>query len=114
MFKLSSVGQQILWFENLAQKFLVWHRYLCSNSNDEISKDMANVKVFEKWVKLQCQGHRVKTLVPIERNTHMKYESPITCHSKDVANVKVFEKWVKLQGQGHKVQNFCTNRKVLS
>jgi hypothetical protein len=24
------------------------------------SKDMANVKVFEKWVKLQGQGHKVK------------------------------------------------------
>jgi hypothetical protein len=23
--------------------------------------DMANVKVFEKWVKLQGQGHKVKT-----------------------------------------------------
>jgi hypothetical protein len=23
-------------------------------------KDMANVKVFEKWVKLQGQGHKVK------------------------------------------------------
>jgi hypothetical protein len=25
------------------------------------SKDMANVKVFEKWVKLLGQGHKVKT-----------------------------------------------------
>jgi hypothetical protein len=24
------------------------------------SKDMANVKVFEKWVKLQGQGHKVR------------------------------------------------------
>jgi hypothetical protein len=24
------------------------------------SKNMANVKVFEKWVKLQGQGHKVK------------------------------------------------------
>jgi hypothetical protein len=24
------------------------------------SKDIANVKVFEKWVKLQSQGHKVK------------------------------------------------------
>jgi hypothetical protein len=24
------------------------------------SKDMANVKVFEKWLKLQGQGHKVK------------------------------------------------------
>jgi hypothetical protein len=37
---------------------------------------------------------RSNILVPIERlvirNTHTKYESPITCHSKDMANVKVF------------------------
>jgi hypothetical protein len=46
------------------------------------------------------------------KNTHMKYESHITCHSKDMTNVKVFEKWVKLQG--HKVKKFGTNRKVLS
>jgi hypothetical protein len=24
------------------------------------SKDMANIKVFEKWVKLQGQGHKIK------------------------------------------------------
>jgi hypothetical protein len=44
------------------------------------AKDMANVKVFEKWVKLQGQGHKfwyqLKGLVI--RNTYMKYESPIT------------------------------------
>ena len=77
---------------------------------------MANVKVFEKWVKLQGQGHKVKNLWYqwkglVIRNKHVKYESLITCHSKDMANVKVFEKWVKLQGQGHK---YGTNRKVLS
>jgi hypothetical protein len=26
---------------------------------------------------------------PVIRNTHMKYESPITYHSKDMANAKV-------------------------
>jgi hypothetical protein len=45
---------------------------------------------------------------------HVKYESPITCHSKDMTNVKVFEKWVKLQGQGQKVKNYDTIRKFLS
>ena len=64
---------------------------------------MANVKVFEKWVKLQGQGQKLwyqkKDL--IIRNTCTKYESSITYHSKDMVNVKVFEKWVKLQG--HKV-----------
>jgi hypothetical protein len=50
----------------------------------------------------------------VTRNTHIKYESPITDHSEDMANVKVFEKWVKLQGQGHKVKNVGTHGKVLS
>jgi hypothetical protein len=67
------------------------------------SKYMANFKVFEKWVKLQGQGHKFwyyqKGL----------FISPITCHSKDMANAKVFEKWVNLQGQRHKVKNFGTN-----
>jgi hypothetical protein len=27
-----------------------------------VEKDMANVKVFEKWVKLQGQGYKVKTI----------------------------------------------------
>jgi hypothetical protein len=32
------------------------------------SKDMANAKVFEKWVKLKVQGLKVKKkMVPIER-----------------------------------------------
>jgi hypothetical protein len=77
---------------------------------------MANVKMFEKWVKLQCQGKKswYQWKVLVIRNTHMKFESPITCHSKYMANDKVFEKWVKLQGQGHKVKNYGTNRKVLS
>ena len=38
------------------------------------SKDMANVKVFEKWVKLKDQGHNVKLLVP----TLIKYQNPST------------------------------------
>jgi hypothetical protein len=51
------------------------------------SKDTANIKVFEKWVKLQCEGHKVKKKGLVIRNTHMKYESPIIYHSKDMANV---------------------------
>jgi hypothetical protein len=31
---------------------------------------MANVKVFEKWVKRQGQGHKVKKLVQIKRSCH--------------------------------------------
>jgi hypothetical protein len=45
-----------------------------------IQKDMANVKVFEKLVKLQGQGHKVKKNGVAIKNTHMKYESLITCH----------------------------------
>jgi hypothetical protein len=37
------------------------------------SKDMVNVKVFEKWVKLQGQGLKVKNMVPIERSYHKKH-----------------------------------------
>jgi hypothetical protein len=48
------------------------------------------------------------------RNTHKKYESPITYHSKDMTNVIVFKKEFRLQGQGQEVKNFGTNRKVLS
>jgi hypothetical protein len=47
------------------------------------SKDMANIKVSEKSVKLESQGHKVKKnwyqyKGLVIRNTHMKYESPIT------------------------------------
>jgi hypothetical protein len=37
------------------------------------SKYMANVKVFEKWVKLQGQGHKVKNFGTIERSCHKKH-----------------------------------------
>jgi hypothetical protein len=37
------------------------------------SKYVTNVKVFEKWVKLQGQGYRVKKFGTNRRNTHMKY-----------------------------------------
>jgi hypothetical protein len=38
------------------------------------SEDMANVKVFAKWVKIQGQGHKVKNFGTnlVIRNTHMK------------------------------------------
>jgi hypothetical protein len=39
-----------------------------------IQKILANVKVFEKWVKLQGQGRKFKTfLVPIERSCHKEH-----------------------------------------
>jgi hypothetical protein len=52
------------------------------------SKDMAKVKVFKKWVKLQGQHHKV----PLESSCYKEhtYEIPITYHSKYMANVKDF------------------------
>jgi hypothetical protein len=41
------------------------------------SKDMANVKVYEKWAKLQGQGHKVKILVLIERSCHKEHTNEI-------------------------------------
>jgi hypothetical protein len=53
------------------------------------SKDITNVKVFKKWIKLQGQSQEVKIMVSIERTCHhMKFESPIAYHSKVMANVK--------------------------
>ena len=55
-------------------------------------KVMAKVKVFQKYVNLQGQGHNlwyhVKGLVT--RNTHRKYESSIFNSLKVMAKVKVF------------------------
>jgi hypothetical protein len=47
------------------------------------SQDMANVKVFEKWVKLQGQKFWYQYKGLVIRYTHMKSLS-------DMANVKVF------------------------
>ena len=40
-------------------------------------KVMAKVKVFRKKVKLQGQGHKVKTMLPYERSCHKKYTCAI-------------------------------------
>jgi hypothetical protein len=69
------------------------------------SKDTAKVNTHMKSLSLTIQNiwpmlkffksgsnvkvTRSKNVVKIERNTHMKYENPITFHSKDMANVKV-------------------------
>jgi hypothetical protein len=39
------------------------------------SKDMANVKVFEKWIK--HQGQKVKILIPIERSCQKVHTNEI-------------------------------------
>ena len=58
-------------------------------------KVMAKVKVFQKLVKLQGQGHEVIKLWYhvkglVTRNTHVQYESPISNSKKVMAKVKVF------------------------
>ena len=58
---------------------------------------MAKVKNFQKKVKLQGQGHKVKTYGTMWRclvtmNTHVQYESPITSDKKVMVKVKVFQK----------------------
>ena len=40
-------------------------------------KVMAMVKVFQKKVKLQGQGHEVKIMVPCESSSHKKYTCAI-------------------------------------
>jgi hypothetical protein len=56
------------------QKIWPMLKFLKSGSNFK-------VKIQEIWY--QKKGLAI-------RNTHMKYESSITCHSKDMANVVVF------------------------
>ena len=38
-----------------------------------IQKDMAKVKVFKKWVKLQGQGHMAKNYGTLESSCHKKH-----------------------------------------
>jgi hypothetical protein len=77
-------------------------------------RQIPEVAIIVKTEGQDVKNYGTNKKVLVIRNTHMKYESPITYHSKDMANVKVFGKWVKLQGQGHKVKTFGTNIKVLS
>jgi hypothetical protein len=75
---------------------------------------MVNVKVYENWVKLKDQGYKVKKFWYqlkglVIRNTHMKYESPVTYHSKDMANVKVFaDKQTDGQAKNYSPRSFDT------
>jgi lauroyl/myristoyl acyltransferase len=83
------------------------------------SKDMANVKVFEKWVKLQGQHHKVKSY-----NTNKK----VLSWGRHIWNMKaislaiqtiwpmltLFKSGSNFKGQGHKIKSYNTNKKVLS
>ena len=39
---------------------------------------MAKIKVFQKYVKFQGQGHKVKIMVPCERPCHKEYTYEIS------------------------------------
>ena len=70
--------------------FLYQHEKLCKNNNQaKILTRSLNKKLY----------YGVKGL--IRRNTHVKYESPVSYGSLVMTKVEVFEKKVKLQGQGH-------------
>ena len=67
---------------------------------------MTKVKVLKK----NDQTSRARSLGPklwydvkglVRRNTHVKYESPVSYCSLVMTKVEVFEKKVKLQDQGH-------------
>ena len=65
---------------------------------------MAMVKVFQKYVKLQGQGHEVKNGTMwkvLSQQKHVQYECPISPGKKVMAKIKVFQTEVKLQGQGN-------------
>ena len=79
------------------------------SSSTNCSKVISKVKVTQKWVKLQGQGHRVKKIwYPrkglLTGNIHVKYKSFTTHCSKLIRKVKVFKKWVKHQVQGHRIK----------
>jgi hypothetical protein len=50
------------------------------------------LKFLKSRSKLKLKRVKIKVAVkcPVTRNTHMKYENPITYHSKDMTNVKIF------------------------
>jgi hypothetical protein len=66
-------------------------KYQSSSTYD--SKDIAHVKVFQNWVKVQDQGqkswYQKKGLFIM--HLYLKYQSSSTYGSKDIAQVKVFQ-----------------------
>ena len=65
------------------------------------------------------QGHVIKNLWYrqkglVIRNTHAKYESPMSNGKKVMCRVKVFQIKVKGHGQGHMIKIYSPIEKVLS
>jgi hypothetical protein len=73
------------------------HLYLkYQSSNTSGSRDIAKVKVFQNYVKVQVQGHKVKKFWYHRKglfimHLYLKYQSSSTFGSKDIAQVKVFQ-----------------------
>jgi hypothetical protein len=69
-----------------------------------VSKDVAQVKVFQNYVKVQNKGYQVKSF-----GTELKVSS---C-SIDIAQGKLFQNYAKVQDQGHKVKVFVPKERSL-
>ena len=78
---------------------------------------MAKVKVVQKSVKLQGQGHEVKNYGPmwkvLSQGIHMCNMKALSLQLRKLWLRLKFSK-VKLQGQGHEVKTYGTMWKVLS
>ena len=76
-------------------------------------KVMAKVKLFQKWVKLQGQGHEVKNYGTMRKvlsqGIHMCNMKALSLLVRKLwPRLKFFKSGVKLQGQGHEVTNYGT------
>ena len=59
-------------------------------------KVISKLNIFKKQAKLQGQGHRVKLVGLVTRNTHLKYQSFCNHCSKVITNVRVLKKYVNI------------------
>ena len=64
--------------------------------------------------KVTCRKLRFCRKGHVMRNTHAKYECPISWDKKVMANVKVFEKSVNGHGEGHMLKMYGTTEKASS
>ena len=67
---------------------LAWRQPLLNSSKDLIFSKVGQTS------RSRSQGQKLWNQVKglVRRNTHMQYESPITCGKKVMAKVKVFQK----------------------
>jgi hypothetical protein len=77
----------------------LYFKYQSSNTFSSI--DIAQGKVFQNYVKVQDQGHKVKSLGTerkVSSSCFYFLNTKAIC-LKDIAQVKVFQNWVKVQNQ---------------